>query len=93
MHKIKFHRRAQRAMRRIPANRSAQILAAIDGLAAMEDPASHRNVLRMKGDMEGRMRMRVGEYRVIFRLKDGEGGGQTLVILVADVGPRGGIYG
>jgi len=32
-------------------------------------------------------RLRVGEYRVIFRLEN-----DVLIIVVVDIGPRGGVY-
>jgi mRNA interferase RelE/StbE len=90
MHRVQFHRRAAKALRNLPADRQSQILQAIQDLAATPDPAVHHNVKAMKGQWEGRYRLRVGDYRVIFILLPDETG---LTIFVTDIGPRGGIYG
>jgi len=89
MHRVEFHRRAAKALKRLDADRQKQILASIQELAQTPDPATHPNVKAMKGKWQGRYRLRVGDYRVIFRLVTDEAG---RVIFITDIGPRGGIY-
>jgi mRNA interferase RelE/StbE len=92
MHRIEFHRRARKSLRRIPSDRARQVIGAIEELAHLADPSTHNNVIHMHGEWEGYLRMRVGSYRVIFRIQ-GEEGDVTLLVDVFDIGPRGGIYG
>lgn len=76
-------READRGLRRLPANVERLIRAKIEQLAA--DPrALANNVKALKGG-ESRMRLRIGDWRVIYRVEE-----DRLVVL--DVGPRGGIY-
>ena len=50
------------------------------------DPyAPNNNVKKLQG-REG-YRLRVGAWRVIYEIRDGQ-----MIILVLDIGPRGGIY-
>jgi mRNA interferase RelE/StbE len=76
-------RAADKALRRLPANVERLIRAKIEQLAA-EPRALANNVKALKGG-EGRMRLRVGDWRVIYRAE-----ARRLVVL--DVGPRGDIY-
>lgn len=93
MHRVEFHRRVLRALKRMPQDRSRQIVDAVAELADMESPATHRNVRTMQGAFAGSHRMRVGEYRVIFQLADDPGSESgTLLISVTHAGPRGDIY-
>lgn len=51
-----------------------------------EDPhAPNNNVAKLQGRLG--YRLRVGDWRVIYEIQD-----ERLVILVLDIGPRGGIY-
>jgi mRNA interferase RelE/StbE len=50
-----------------------------------DDPAAARNVKKLTG-RDG-YRLRVGDWRVVYELDDG-----VLVLIVIDIGPRGGIY-
>ena len=81
--KIELGRDAHKALtRRIPRRQAARILARIEELAA--DPrARHLDVKPLHGRSD--LRLRVGEYRVIFKIV-----GDTLI--VTDVGPRGGVF-
>lgn len=67
-------------------------MTAVRGLASVPDPRIHRNVKAMSGNWSGSYRMRVGEYRVIFKLIDEEAEEKSLLIFVTHVGSRGGIY-
>ncbi len=69
---------------RIPLNWQKRIIEKIRGVA--DDPnAPNINLTKLQG-REG-YRLRVGDWRVIYELQD-----QRLVMLVLQVGSRGGIY-
>lgn len=76
--------RARKALNRLPANWQDRIIAKLEAVA--RDPyAPNNNVTRLQG-REG-FRLRVGDWRVIYVLED-----DRLVMLVVEVGPRGGVY-
>ncbi len=82
MKPVTYQPAARKALRKMPANTANRIRAKINAYAA--DPASQANNVRaMKGE-PARIRLRVGDWRVI--MKDGA------VIDVLKVGPRGSIY-
>ena len=84
MHRVVFTKQAHRALRKIPANAVAHIRKRLDQLA--KDPyASHPNVTKLQN--RPGFRLRVGDWRVIYEIRDDE-----LVILVMKVGTRGEIY-
>jgi mRNA interferase RelE/StbE len=86
---ILYHRAAARALRRIPEDRKDQIKAAIAGLADQTDVLRHPSVKIMQGNWVNCMRLRVGSYRVIFRIT---GHPPTEQLEVLEAGPRGDIY-
>jgi len=90
MRPIVLHRNAARYLRRMPADRRAQMETALREVAAAEDPPALPNVKRMSGEWSGCARLRVGRYRAIFHLVDIENV-ETLEVLA--IGPRGDIYG
>lgn len=92
MHRVEFHKKAEKSLKKMPQNRAQQILKAVRELAEMTDPSDHHQVIAMQGNWLGHWRMRVGSYRVIFRLIQ-EGDSEILLVWVNHVGPRGGIYG
>jgi len=67
----------------MPANQSKLIASKMREYA--ENPEDGRGVIRMQG--VDSYRMRIGDWRVIFEKRE-----DVLVILVLDVGPRGGVY-
>lgn len=70
-------------MARIPANTAMLIRGKIESYAA--DPASQANNVRALTGRPGFLRLRVGDWRVIFS-DDGR------VVAVIKVGPRGDVY-
>lgn len=80
---VAYSRGAQKTLARIDRATSARIRAKIDQYA--HDPGSlANNVVPLKGE-DGFLRLRVGEWRVVFT--------ETLVVvLVVRVGPRGAVY-
>ena len=84
MPRVFFTRQAAKTMRRMPANTAKVSGKKIDQIAA--DPyATHNNVKKLRG-REG-YRLRVGDWRVIYEIRDEE-----LIILVLRIGPRGEVY-
>jgi mRNA interferase RelE/StbE len=83
MHAIRYTAAALKALRRLPRNVADLIRQKVQEVAA--NPAAARNVKKLKG-REG-YRLRVGDWRVVYDIEDG-----VLVLIVIDVGPRGGIY-
>jgi mRNA interferase RelE/StbE len=86
-YRITVGRAAEKSLRRrIPPERAPQIRRTIDSLAA--DPRPRGSVkMRGTGEQED-WRVRVGDYRVVYRVND-----ETREVIVLTVGHRGGIYG
>jgi mRNA interferase RelE/StbE len=74
-----------KAIARLPANWQKRIVAKIKEVAV--DPyAPNNNLTKLQG-RDAAYRLRVGNWRVIYELHD-----DRLVIVILEVGPRGGIY-
>jgi mRNA interferase RelE/StbE len=74
-----------KAIARLPANWRKRIVAKIKEVAA--DPyAPNNNLTKLQG-RDAAYRLRVGDWRVIYELYD-----ERLVMVILEVGPRGGIY-
>ncbi|MCJ2059994.1 type II toxin-antitoxin system RelE/ParE family toxin [Methylobacterium sp. J-048] len=83
MRQIAYSKAAIRALMRMPVNTSALIRGKIEQYA--RDPASlANNVTALKGE-PGVLRLRVGDWRVVFT----EAGDVIAIIRIA---PRGGVY-
>ena len=84
MYEVVFTKQALRSLRRIPRNIAMLIREKLEQLAA--DPyAPNNNVTRLVGHPG--YRLRVGDWRVIYELQDGQ-----LILLVIKIGPRGEVY-
>jgi len=81
---IRFRPRVERQLAALPANVRVRILRRIDALA--EDPHP-RGVEALEGDLKGRLRVRVGNYRVIYRVLHDE-----QAVLISSAGHRGKVY-
>ncbi len=80
-----FHRRAEKALRRMQPRTSAAIIAALERIAA--DPlARHPNVKPLVGWQDG-YRLRHGDWRALYRLDRRSGR-----MIVEIVGARGDVY-
>jgi len=80
---IRYSREAAKALSRMPRNLVATIRAKMEQYAA--DPGSLANNVKALSGQPGFLRLRVGDWRVIFR-EDGA------VIAVVRVAPRGSAY-
>ena len=76
-----FSNEAAKAVSNMDTATAGRVIKGIMGLPGKGD------VKPMEGCSDGRMRLRVGGYRVVFKLLE-DGG--TLIII--DIGPRGDIY-
>lgn len=78
---FRWRERAKRQLRAIPQQSALTILRALTPLG--DDPRRpDANVARLEG-YDDRYRLRVGDYRVIYEINDGQ-----LIILVVGVGHR-----
>lgn len=84
MFEIAYSKDAVKALRRMPTNTAANIRARIIELAADPD-AANNNVAKLKGRAE--MRLRVGDWRVLFAVDR-----KARMIDVKLIGPRGSVY-
>jgi mRNA interferase RelE/StbE len=89
MREVLYHRAASRALKKIPLERKEQIKAAIAMVAEQSNVLLHPSVKIMQGEWVNCMRLRVGTYRVIFRIT-GHPSAERLEVLEA--GPRSDIY-
>jgi len=72
-----------RELKKLPAHVRARILLAIED--TMSNPYAG---VRLRGELDGLLRWRTGDYRIIYKIDEGK----HLVILI-DVGPRKSVYG
>ncbi|MDD5090284.1 MAG: type II toxin-antitoxin system RelE/ParE family toxin [Candidatus Wallbacteria bacterium] len=75
----KFHKLGQKVQTRI--------FESLRELAALNDPGTHGDVRPLVGELRGFLRLRVGEYRIIFSLLT-----QERIIAVVNIAPRGQVY-
>ena len=78
-----FEKKAEKAIANMHPTMRRRVLDAIDAL--LVDPFKSPNVKALQG-RDG-YRLRVGEWRVLYRLER-----ERIVVVVIDIGPRGGIY-
>ena len=81
---IKLKRSALKAIESLGAATKRRIWEAIEGLAKEPRP---RGCRKISGPEENRYRIRVGDYRIIYRVND-----DKILILVVRVGHRRDIY-
>ena len=89
MRRIVLHRRAVKYLRSMPRDRQAQIVKALEEVAARENLTAHANVKALTGEFTGWFRLRTGVYRSIIepRREDSEE-----ILYVDYIGPRGDAY-
>lgn len=80
---IRFTRSAEKALARLPKQVAVRITAAIAELAGDPRPAGCKKI---RGE-QGAWRIRVGNYRVVYVVRDSE-----LVVSVVSVGHRRDVY-
>ena len=80
MYQIIIKKVAKKFIDRLPTNEKRRIVSAIERLPNGED------IKNLKGH-DGLLRLRVGEYRIIYTVDHGE-----LIVYVIDAGNRGQVY-
>lgn len=80
MYQIIIKKKAKKFIDGLPSNERRRVVAAIEQLPNGED------IKKLKGH-SGMFRLRVGEYRIIYTVDNGE-----LIVYVIDAGNRGQIY-
>lgn len=83
MYTLEYSKQAARALMRMPSNTAITIRAKLLELA--RDPIAARNVKKLT-DHPG-YRLRVGDWRILYLLDNGR-----LIVYVAEIGARGGVY-
>ena len=83
-YRIEFRSTARRALADLPRDIAKRIDARILKLADEPRPSG---VKALQGEQRGRLRIRVGDYRVIYEVQD-----RVLVVLVLEVGHRRDVY-
>ncbi|MCD8039925.1 MAG: type II toxin-antitoxin system RelE/ParE family toxin [Clostridia bacterium] len=84
--KISYSKNALKFLNNLDKKSVERIRSAIEGLT-LEPPVG--DIKLMQGYSDGRKRLRVGGWRVIYRIDDG---GDIKILLVIDIGNRGDIY-
>jgi mRNA interferase RelE/StbE len=83
-YEIRILNRAERELAAIPAKDRTRIGKRIDALADNPRPAGARP---LKGEFVGHFRLRVGDYRVIYQIRD-----EVLIVVVVRIGHRKEVY-
>lgn len=83
---IQYKKKAVKAINAMDKATKQRIRKAIEGLT-LNPPQG--DIKQMQGHKDGRMRLRVGQYRVIYRY---DSDGSVEILLILDIGVRGDIY-
>jgi mRNA interferase RelE/StbE len=83
MYTLEYSKQAARALMRMPSNTANTIRAKL--LELVQDHIAARNVTKLT-DHPG-YRLRVGDWRILYLLDSGK-----LIVYVAGIGTRGGVY-
>ncbi len=84
VYEIEVTDRAEKDLRSVSRPHRARLVRAINRLTSNPEPSGSR---RMKGPFRGLLRIRVGKYRVVYRVDSGK-----LVVFVIRLGSRQDIY-
>ena len=84
--KIEYSKAAIKAIERMDKAMKQRIRAGIEGLTVRPPQG---DIKPMEGKPEGRYRLRVGGYRVIFTYRND---GSVTVLFIIDIGARGDVY-
>lgn len=82
---VKFTDEAGRKFKKLDKALQRRIQAALADLATRQDPVGRGKPLQY--DQKGHWRLRVGSYRVIYRIDK-----TSVIVVVVDIGPRDSVY-
>ena len=85
MYEIILHNRAVKFYNQLDDKNAARINRAIESL--VEKPASGKNIKMLKGELNGKFRLRAGKYRIVYRIENDKN-----IVIIEDIGVRGDIY-
>ena len=85
MYEILLHRNAAKAYENLDDSTVARINKSIDVLK--ENPFYGKDIKKLRGELVGRYRLRVGRYRVVYRVDE-----QEKAVIIEDFGAREKIY-
>jgi len=80
MYKIILHKRPANFYTRLDKKQRERIGKAID-------PLQGRNIKRLKGELEGKYRLRVGPFRIVYIVDKSKN-----LIVIESIGSRGSVY-
>ena len=85
MYKILLHNKVAKEYKKLDKEAIARINKAIDALK--ENPFYGKDIKRLRGELKGKYRLRVGEYRIIYRIEE-----EDKVVILEDLKLRGRVY-
>ena len=85
MWKIEYTKEALKKLEKVPKNISQKIISKISSLENLDNPLTHPNIKPLVGKLKGLLRLRVGNFRVIFEI-------QEICITIITILPRGDAY-
>ena len=72
MLKISFHKKTSKELLKIPKEIRLLILERITELEKLNHPLQYQNVIKLKGRKNEEFRLRVGNYRIKFSLRNSD---------------------
>lgn len=85
MWNLKILKRAEKALEKIDNQHKIKISKYLDGIIKLKEP--HKKGKALTGQLSGLWRYRVGDFRIICKID-----GETITVLVLDVGHRKEVY-
>ncbi len=76
---------ARKELERIPPRMRQRIVDAIETLKV--NPFWGKDIAKLRGDLTGRYRLRVGDYRVVYRVFE-----EQRIVVIEAIGTRGEMY-
>ncbi len=89
MYGIELHRRAEKYLLKMPRDRQIQVIAALEEVAALDQPELHTNAKILSGNYASWVRLRIGIYRAILQPREEN---EEKILYVDFIGPRGDSY-
>ena len=85
MCEILLHDQVVKFYNKLDDKNAARINRAIETL--LEKPTSGKNIKMLKGELWGKFRLRVGKYRIVYRVESDKN-----TVIIEDIGVRGNVY-
>lgn len=84
MYRVTYTKQAERSLLKLPRDLALRLREKLEQIA-LEPYTQHNNVTKLQN--RPGYRLRVGDWRVIYEIHDGE-----LIVLVLKIAPRGSVY-